>query len=77
MPAPESIEGCNSDLEEAENTKTYVDKTKLYEFRRKLIGDFIMEAAYDGSNIFVKETDVKRMGIENGDNGHPRTLSRF
>ncbi|MEV3529119.1 hypothetical protein ABND85_20695 [Paenibacillus larvae] len=69
LPAPESIEGnCNSDhLEEAENTKTYVDKTKLYEFRRKLIGGFVMGAAYDGSNIFVKETDVKRMGLENGD----------
>ncbi|MEV2909476.1 hypothetical protein ABNF65_12705 [Paenibacillus larvae] len=26
-----------------------------------------MGAAYDGSNIFFKETDVKRMGLENGD----------
>lgn len=45
----------------------HTDSAELFEFRRKLVGGFIIGAAHDGGNIFVQEPDVKRLGLENGD----------
>ncbi|AQZ48041.1 hypothetical protein ERICIV_01815 [Paenibacillus larvae subsp. larvae] len=62
-PAQELQEDSLKQMSERGNQSS----AELFEFRRKLVGGFIMGAAHDGGNIFVQEPDVKRLGLENGD----------
>lgn len=56
----------HENIREHENTRQR-ENTKLYEFRRKLVGGYIMGAAYDGGNVFVNELTVMKLRLENGD----------